>query len=257
MAWNTHGAKNATALLSVLVKRLRQSWPHTKIIVRGDSGFYRPRLMRWCERNAVGYVLGLARNPRLQASVEMVELALADQYHATKVKQREIGEFTYAADTWEKSHRVITRLEYGAQGTNPRFVVTNLTLDAAELYDTLYCKRGEAQNRIKEVQLDLFGTRASCHKFLANQFRILLAALAYTLMQQLRTLALQSTELANACAAAQDRGCDHSQHPSHSAHVRKSPPVTRVVRNCGCAPWRAKPLISSECCPRYDDKQRG
>lgn len=196
------GAKNATALLRVLVKRLRQSWPRTEIIVRGDSGFCRLRLMRWCERNGVGYVLGVARNPRLQAMVEMVELALADQYRATKLKQREIGEFAYAADSWDKPRRIITRLEYGAQGTNPRFIVTNLTLAATELYDTLYCQRGEAENRIKEVQLDLFGTRASCHKFLANQFRILLAALAYTLMQRLRTLALQSTELANACAAS-------------------------------------------------------
>jgi hypothetical protein len=150
----------------------------------------------------VGYVLGIARNSRLQAIVALAELALGDRYAATEVKQREIGEFTYAADSWDKERRVITRLEYSALGTNPRFIVTNLNTEATELYDRFYCQRGEAENRIKEAQLDLFGTRASCHKFLANQFRLLLAALAYTLMQQLRTLALQISELANACAAS-------------------------------------------------------
>lgn len=195
------GAKNATALLKVLVQRLRQSWPEVEIIVRADSGFCRQRLMRWCEKNGVGYVLGIARNSRLQAIVALAELAIADRYAATEVKQREIGEFTYAADSWDKERRVITRLEYSALGTNPRFIVTNLNTEATELYDRFYCQRGEAENRIKEAQLDLFGTRASCHKFLANQFRLLLAALAYTLMQQLRTLALQHSELANACAA--------------------------------------------------------
>ena len=195
------GAKNTTALVKKLVHRLRQSWPKVEIILRADSGFCRQRLMRWCERNAVGYVLGLARNARLQSIVELAEVAMADRYEATNLKQREIGEFTYAADTWEIERRVITRLEYGAQGTNPRFIVTNLDTEAETLYDDFYCQRGEAENRIKEAQLDLFGTRASCHKFLANQFRLLLAALAYTLMQRLRELALQGSELGNACAA--------------------------------------------------------
>jgi hypothetical protein len=96
---------------------------------------------------------------------------------------------------------VITRLEFGAQGNNPRFVVTNLALPAGELYDDLYCQRGEAENRIKETQLDLFGTRTSCHKFLANWLRILFSALAYTLMQALKALALKDTDLAQATSA--------------------------------------------------------
>lgn len=195
------GAKNATALLKLIIARLRRAWPQVSIIVRGDSGFCRPRLMRWCERHDVGYLLGVARNARLEARVALVELALAEQFATTGVKQREIGEFTYAADSWGLERRVITRLEYGAQGNNPRFVVTNVQGEARELYERLYCQRGEAENRIKEAQLDLFGTRASCHKFLANQFRLLLAALAYTLMERLRSLALQGTALANACAA--------------------------------------------------------
>ena len=194
------GAKNATALIKLLIARLRQAWPDVPIIVRGDSGFCRQRLMRWCERHGVGYVLGMARNVRLETIVSVAELALAEQYAASGAKQREIGEFSYAADSWDRERRVITRLEYGPQGNNPRFVVTNVQGEANALYDTLYCQRGEAENRIKETQLDLFGTRASCHKFLANQFRVLLAGLAYTLMQRLRALALAGTELARACA---------------------------------------------------------
>ena len=120
------GAKNASALIKLLVQRLRQAWPEVPIIVRGDSGFCRQRLMRWCERHGVGYILGVARNARLEAIVSMAELALAEQYAASGSKQREIGEFSYAADSWDRERRVITRLEYGAQGNNPRFVVTNV-----------------------------------------------------------------------------------------------------------------------------------
>jgi len=131
----------------------------------------------------------------------MVELALIEAYQSSGVKQREIGEFRYAADSWDIERRVITRLEYGSQGNNPRFIVTNLQGDPTQLYERLYCQRGEAENRIKEAQLDLFGTRASCHRFIANQFRLLLAALAYTLMHRLRSLALRDTELQHASAA--------------------------------------------------------
>jgi hypothetical protein len=195
------GAKHAAALIKLLVTRLRRAWPNTRFIVRGDSGFCRRRLLQWCERAGVGYVIGLARNARLHAAVELAEAALADAYGASGVKQRLIGEFSYAAKSWSHERRVITRLEYGHQGTNPRFIVTNIEADAIQLYDQLYCQRGEAENRIKEAQLDLFGTRASCSRFIANQFRLLLAALAYTLMQRLRALALQATELERASAA--------------------------------------------------------
>ena len=195
------GAKNAAAVIKLLVHRLRRAWPDTRIIVRGDSGFCRQRLLRWCERSGVSYIIGLARNARLEARVRLAELMLADEYERSGTKQRLIDEFAYAADSWDTPRRVITRLEHGAQGNNPRFVVSNLEGEAVQLYERLYCARGEAENRIKEAQLDLFGTRASCHRFAANQLRLLLAALAYTLMQRLRELALKGTELERAAAA--------------------------------------------------------
>jgi hypothetical protein len=195
------GAKQAAAVIKLLVQRLRQAWPETHFIVRGDSGFCRQLLIRWCERHQVGYVIGVARNARLQKVVADWEAELEADYVKTSCKQRTIREFRYAAESWKTERRLVTRLEFGSQGRNPRFVVTNLERPAAALYDDLYCLRGEAENRIKEVQLDLFGTRASCHTFLANWLRLLLAALAYTLIQRLRTIALAGTELAHAQAA--------------------------------------------------------
>lgn len=195
------GARHAAAVLKLLVTRLRQAWPNTRIIVRGDSGFCRQRLIRWCERKHVDYIIGVARNQRLHQRVAGQERRLRTAFEITQVKQRHIGEFRYAAASWNIARRIITRLEYGTLGINPRFVVTNLTHDAAYLYDQLYCQRGEAENRIKECQLDLFGTRASSHKFAANWLRLMLAALAYTLMERLRALALAGTELARASAA--------------------------------------------------------
>jgi hypothetical protein len=195
------GAQHAAAVLRLIVARLRLAWPQVRLIVRGDSGFCRQRLLRWCERSDVGYLIGLARNARLEARVALAECMLRDEFERTQVKQRLIDEFTYAADSWNIERRVLTRLEYGAQGVNPRFVVTNLDGAAAHLYDDVYCARGEAENRIKEAQLDLFGTRASCHKFAANQLRLLLAALAYTLIERLRAIGLAGTELARATAA--------------------------------------------------------
>lgn len=192
------GARHAGAILKLLVARLRQKWPQVRIVLRGDSGFCRQRILNWCERAGVHYIVGLARNPRLQGITEFLELALKDAFEASGLKQREVGEFTYAAQSWAHERRVITRLEYGEQGNNPRYVVTNLTGDAQALYDDLYCQRGEAENRIKEAQVGLFATRTSCQHFQGNQLRVLLAALGYCLIERLRALALQGTALATA-----------------------------------------------------------
>jgi hypothetical protein len=109
--------------------------------------------------------------------VQYAEAAQADDYATSGAKQRLIDEFAYAAKSWSRERRVITRLEYGHQGTNPRFIVTKLEGDPVQLYDRLYCQRGEAENRIKGALLDLLGTRASSPRFVANQLRLLLAAL--------------------------------------------------------------------------------
>jgi hypothetical protein len=195
-------ASVVTALLKRLIDALRQAWPKVRIVVRGDSGFCRPRVLRRLDRWGVDYVLGLQKNTRLQQRSQLAELALAEQYQARGTKQRLYGSFEYAAHSWDRPRRVIARLEHGPQGANPRYIVTSLRGDARHLYDKRYCGRGEAENRIKEAQIDLFGRRASCHRFWANQLRLLLAALAYTLMINLRRHALGGTELAQACTAS-------------------------------------------------------
>jgi len=191
-------ARHVWAILSLLVKRLRQAWPGVEIIVRGDSAFCRWRMLAWCERHGVGYIVGLAKNNRVQAlAAELLSTARA-RFDATQEKQRYFGDVTYAAGTWDRPRRVIAKAEYGAQGSNPRFVVTNLAGDAGMLYDTVYCLRGDMENRIKEQQLDLFADRTSCHRWWPNQFRLLLSSLAYVLLETIRRLALRGTVLARA-----------------------------------------------------------
>ena len=114
--------------------------------MRGDSGFCRQRLIRGCERQNVKYVIGLARNRRLQDAVTDWEAELETQYKATQIKQRAIHEFPYAAKSWDCERRIITRLEFGTQGINPRFIVTKLKTSAETLYDEVYCQGGEAEN---------------------------------------------------------------------------------------------------------------
>lgn len=190
-----------SALIKLITRRLRQAWPRVRIVVRGDSGFCRPQALRRFEKWGLHYIVGLQKNAALLQRVALAELALADMYQTAGCKQRMIGEFDYAARSWDRERRVIARLEHDAHGANPRFIVTNLKGGPKALYERVYCARGEAENRIKEAQLDLFGRRASCHKFQANQLRLLLAAFAYTLMINLRRLALAGTELARACTA--------------------------------------------------------
>jgi hypothetical protein len=195
---NIDASRHARALLNLLVRKLRAVWPEVKITLRADSGFCRWRLMRWCDSHGIGYILGLAKNPVLErAARDEIERA-ERQFQQTAQPQRIFGSFGYAAASWDRSRRVIVKAEHTAQGKNPRFVVANVPGDPQELYEDVYCQRGEAENRIKEQQLDLFADRTSCHHFLANQFRLLLSSAAYVLFQALRRTALVGTELAQA-----------------------------------------------------------
>lgn len=192
------GAQHAWAILSLLVKKLRQAWPGVRIVFRGDSGFCRDRMLSWCERKEVFYIAGIARNSRMEAAGQELQQQAARQYEESGQKQRLFGEIAYAAHTWNRERRILVKAEHTSQGPNPRFVVTNLPGDPQKLYDEIYCARGDMENRIKEQQLDLFADRTSCHRWWANQFRLLLASLAYTLMESIRRLALKNTELARA-----------------------------------------------------------
>jgi Transposase DDE domain group 1 len=191
-------SKHSRALVKLLARRLRQAWPEVKITLRADSGFCRWKLMRWCDTHGIGYVVGLARNKTLERLASDWIEGAARQFAKTSEPERIFVAFSYSASTWDRSRRVIVKAEHNAQGPNPRFIVTNVPSDPQALYEDFYCQRGNMENRIKEQQLDLFADRTSCHRFLANQFRLLLSSAAYVLVQALRRIALRETDLQKA-----------------------------------------------------------
>lgn len=195
---NQDVAQHAWAILALLVKALRREWPGVKIILRADSGFCRWRMLRWCDRQGVDYIVGLAKNRRLLKLIEDEMLAAEGGAAATGQKQRRFAWVDYAAGTWDRERWVIAKAEHSLRGANPRFVVTSLTGDAEALYDRVYCGRGEMENRIKEQQLGLFSDRTSSQFWWANQLRLLWSSMAYVLLEALRRLALAGTELARA-----------------------------------------------------------
>ncbi|MGA9764540.1 MAG: IS1380 family transposase [Rhodomicrobium sp.] len=195
------GAKDEIAWM---VAQIRESWPEVEIWLRADSGFCREELMAWCEANRVEYIFGLARNARLEAEI-------AEELAEAEAKAKESGgaarvfkELRYQTrKSWSRERRVVAKAEHLKKGANPRFIVTSLTseaFEAKELYENIYCARGEMENRIKECQLDLFADRTSAASLRANQLRLWFASLAYVLVAALRRLALQGTELAQATA---------------------------------------------------------
>ena len=200
------GASDAVEVCQLLVEEIRSQWPETRIVLRGDSGFCRDPLLSWCEREEVNvdYVIGLARNSRLQTLIAE-ELQLAEELFESKnLPARVYADFDYQTlDSWSRTRRVIGKAEHLEKGSNPRFVVTSLSREEVAdhvLYEHGYCPRGEMENRIKEQQLYLFGTRTSSASIHANQIRLYLSGLAYVLVQALRDLGLTGTSLSKSRA---------------------------------------------------------
>ena len=188
--------------LTRIVHRLHACWPGVSILVRGDSGFCRDHLMRWCEANGVDYLLGLAKNARLLRELGPALQQAQQQFDQTQAPARVFHEFSYRTlDSWSQARRVVGKAEHLAKGANPRFVVTSLsaqTCAAQALYEQEYCARGDMENRIKEQQLMLFADRVSCATLRANQIRLCLATVAYVVLRALREFGLGQTELAQA-----------------------------------------------------------
>ncbi len=202
-AANQDAAAGSIEELKRIVGQLRQRWPQVNIVLRADSGFCREALMAWCEQkeNRVEYVFGLQRNRRLQTIIGEPMQEVKKQHQATGKASRMFTEFLYRTHkSWSCSRRVVAKAEYLDKGDNPRFVVTSLAAQqwpAQDLYEKFYCARGEMENRIKE-QMCLFADRLSSDEMKANQLRLYFSALAYTLMEALRRLALKGTEWAQA-----------------------------------------------------------
>jgi hypothetical protein len=179
---------------------LKRAYPQAQILLRADAGFAIPALYRFCEKRRVCYTIGLITNPRLRQEVAAVLAEAEADFEKTQAKQRRFTSFWYRAKTWRHPRRVIAKVERMEQGTNQRFVLTNLDVDPQALYDGVYVLRGEVENRIKELKLDLKADRLSCHRFAANHFRLLLHTAAYTLFLLLRRH-LEGTELQSAQVA--------------------------------------------------------
>ena len=196
---------SSTGLLKHLLRivaHIRQRWPHVQILVRGDSGFCREHLMRWCEANGVDYLFGLAKNRRLLQILGKELHEAKEQFTRTQQPARVFKDFTYQTHkSWSRPRRVVGKAEHLAKGENPRFVVTSLSTEAfaaQTLYEQEYCGRGEMENRIKEQQLFLFASRTSCATMRANQVRLALSTVAHIVLRALRQFGLPETELARA-----------------------------------------------------------
>jgi hypothetical protein len=199
---DSDGSAGAVEELIRIVGQIRARWPRVRILLRGDSGFCREALMAWAEANRVDYVFGLARNVRLEAEIaaEMAQAkAAAEQSGQTA---RRFKDFRWSTrDSWSRRRRVIGKAEWTQGEGNPRFIVTSLGKAKAEgrrLYETIYCARGEMENRIKECQLDLFADRTSAATMAANQVRLWFASFAYVLLCGLRRIGLAHTQFATA-----------------------------------------------------------
>jgi hypothetical protein len=199
---NIEASDGTVEELERIVSQIRSAWPEVRIIVRGDSGFCRDKIMGWCEAQNIDYVFGFAKNERIKGIIAEQLQQAQRLYEETKEAARVFKDFRYQTlNSWIRERRLIGKAEYLDKGANPRFVVTSIKMeqmDARILYEQLYCGRGDMENRIKEQQLWLFADRTSAGKMRANQLRLYFSSVAYMLMHALRRLGLQGTQMAKA-----------------------------------------------------------
>jgi hypothetical protein len=184
-AGNTHASRATVSILKRVVGLLRAAWPGVLVELRADAGFAVPEIYDYCEKEAIAYTIALITNARLEELAAPLLEEAQERYEAHQRKVKLLSEGRYQALSWEKERRVIYKAEVMQEGTNTRFLVTNKPDGPKELYDH-YTERGETENRIKDLKVALKADRLSCHRFLANQFRLLLHAAAYWLMDTLR-----------------------------------------------------------------------
>ena len=184
--------------LERIISQIRQKWPNVRIIIRGDAGFCRDEIMAWCEENNVDYIFGIPKNNRLLKKLYKKMKKARAKYYKTGMPARYFKDLKYKPiKTWEKSRRVVGKAEHLQKGENPRFVVTSLSkeyLKAKELYEELYCARGDMENRIKEQQLYLFADRTSTAAMRSNQLRLWFSCVAYLILNEIRNVGLRGTK---------------------------------------------------------------
>jgi hypothetical protein len=199
---NAPASQGARTILWRLLEKLSVAFPQARILVRLDGGFATPELLEFLDETEVDYVVAMGQNSRLKRFAETSMRQARRLSQQTGETAHLYGEARYQAKTWARERRVIFKAEVvRASGKeprdNPRFVLTNLKASPRFVYEKVYCERGDSENRIKELHHGLELDRTSCHRFQANQFRVLLTAAAYVLMQEIR---LRAAGTALACA---------------------------------------------------------
>jgi hypothetical protein len=189
---NAHAARGAMGVVRRVIRRLKQRFPHVQIVVRGDSAFAVPRVLRMIEGldrelGGIAYVVGLAQNAVLLRAGAAALTEAQGRFRAAKQTVQHFDAFPYAAESWPQPRHVVMKAEVSAQGANPRFVVTSLSEFAPALLYHAYCERGQCENFIKDFKNALQADRLSCSTFAANFFRLLEHAAAYVLFHALRT----------------------------------------------------------------------
>lgn len=181
--------KEVRAFLRRLLRAIRANWPKTEILLRADSHYCSPEVLDWCRANSLDYILGVAPTTTLRRHIGDIEASTKTRFEAAPKngKVRRFKEFLDGATSWSRVERIVARVEAGADGTDARFIVTNLdTRNARVLYEDIYCRRGQAENHIKSWKTHLAADRTSCTNATANQLRLFLHAGSYWLMWSLR-----------------------------------------------------------------------
>lgn len=176
-------------ILERVIRRIRANWPNVRILIRGDSHYCAPQVLDLMRKLDCDYILGLAINPKLDARSAPWREQCAERWWPSLGKVRRFHTFTYQAGSWSKPEKVIARVEATAQGSDARFVVTNLQGRSKHLYEKVYCVRGQMENLIKDIKLYTRSDKTACHRFEANQFRLFLHMGAYWLLHSLRRAA--------------------------------------------------------------------
>lgn len=188
---NAHAGRGIVPILRRLVRFIRHRWPTVQIEIRADSGFALPALYDFCEDHEITYTIGLIPNDRLEALAAPLLAEAQQQQMETGEKVRLAGEAMYQAGSWRQERRVVYKAEALAQGPNTRFVVTNRTAAPLALYNWYVERGGPPEHGIKDFKIACHGDRLSDHAFWANQFRLLLHAAAYWLLDTLRHWLIQ------------------------------------------------------------------
>jgi hypothetical protein len=181
--------REIVTLLRRLIGRLRANWPRIEILLRGDSHYCTPEVLRFCRDHQVDWVLGVATTPTLRRHIIGLEQSTAKRFAAagTAEKCRRFREFYDGAGSWDRVERIIARVEAGPEGVDTRFITTSLAAGSPRaVYEKIYCQRGQMENHIKAFKRHLAADRTSCHMASANQMRLFLHAGAYWIMWHLR-----------------------------------------------------------------------